>query len=99
MKEAVVFIGVLVLSLLLICAIIGRIGEEMSFPGALAEIEQLRKDARNVRFGESEDVIGQVASWNQIIRKKQMYNSLWWADLEFPDGWNKVETIKIGEEE
>ena len=67
----------------------------LSFPGKLAQIEQLRADVRRVDVAASEDVIGQVTMANQSIKQAQTYNSLWWADWALPDAWNDVAIIEL----
>jgi PhoPQ-activated pathogenicity-related protein len=71
--------------------------ERLSFPGKVAEIEQLRADVQRVTAAESEDVIGQVTQWNQEIASYQRYNRTWYADLLTPDGWDSVAMIVIPE--
>ena len=67
----------------------------MSFLGKVAEIEQLRKDVVNISASKSEDVIGQVTTWNQTISSHKKYNQIWWSDRFIPDGWNDIDLISI----
>jgi hypothetical protein len=68
---------------------------EISTPGELAAIEQLRSDVLRVGTGASEDVIGQVTEWNQNIRSNQRYRNLWWSRLLTPKEWDNVDVIEI----
>lgn len=73
----------------------GAVVAQMTFPGDLAQIEQLRRDVQRVNVAQSEDVIGQVTKWNQVIMSNKQYNKIWWADLTIPDEWDNVELIEI----
>ena len=68
---------------------------KISFPGKVAQIEQLRTDSSDVSVEESEDVIGQVTQWNQTIASYQTYIKIWWADFLIHDGWEEIDLIKI----
>ena len=94
---AILVIGAVLLFLTIIVCTAMRLEAQWELPGAVAEIEQLRSDAEKVRFGESEDVVGQIAAWNQTIKRMQRYNNLWWADWLVPDGWDDVEIIRVKE--
>lgn len=91
MKETLVIIVIfLTISYAIICGI-----TRMVLPGEVAQIEQLKKDSAQVSVQESEDVVGQITQWNQLIIRNQTYNKIWWADWYIPDEWENVELIKI----
>ena len=68
---------------------------ELNFPGEVAQIEQLRSDSAKVSVQESEDVVGQITFWNQLIASNQRYNKIWWSHLVIPDGWDEIMPIPI----
>lgn len=68
---------------------------ELSFPGELAQIEQLREDVGRVDRMSNEDVIGQVTSWNQKIKALRRYRQIWWGRIFIPEEWESVEVIEI----
>ena len=74
------------------------VAERIQFPGQMARIEQLRDDAKRVDLSASEDVMGQVVDVNKLIRVKQRYNQLWWADVCVVDQWDSVALIPINRE-
>ena len=91
------FIAIFII-IFLICALMyfGVAGlMRLCFPGEKAEIEQLRVDIENLKENVSEDVIGQAVEFNRLIANNRRYNQLWWSDIIIPDGWNKIEYIKI----
>ena len=92
-------IGITVIAVLVVLAllafVIAATCERLSFPGEVARIERLRKDVRAARPGSDEDVIGLAAEMNQRIASRKQYNSLWWADLVLPDGWDDIQFIAI----
>ena len=90
---AVVFLGGSIL--VAVMTIIVSTGNRLTFPGQLASIEQLRKDAARVSAASSEDVIGQVTAINQTIASNRRYNSMWWSDILIPDGWDAIEPIEV----
>jgi hypothetical protein len=94
-KEEVAFIGGVVLALVL--GFIGLIRgvQELSVPGELAKIEQLREDVGRVASGANEDVIGQVTQWNQEIKAAKRYRMVWWGRLCTPEEWESVNVIEI----
>lgn len=81
--------------ILVACYLCIAIAGQMVLPGELAQIEQLRRDVQHVNIQQSEDVIGQVTKWNQVIMSNKQYNKIWWADLTIPDEWDNVELIEI----
>lgn len=94
-KEEVAFIGGVLLAFVL-----GSIGlirgiQELSVPGEIAKIEQLRKDMGRVASGENEDVIGQVTQWNQEIMSAKRYRMVWWGRICTPEEWESVNVIEI----
>ncbi|MFB1502014.1 hypothetical protein [Thiocapsa sp. N5-Cardenillas] len=88
-------IGGVVLAVVLVFIVLIRGVEEMSVPGKLAEIEQLREDVVRVASGSNEDVIGQVTQWNQEIRSAKRYRMVWWGRLCTPEEWESVNVIEI----
>jgi hypothetical protein len=73
----------------------GKVRAELSFPGELAQIEQLRSDVTKVSTGSNEDVIGQVTAANQTIALNQRYRKIWWSHMFVASGWDEVEPIVI----
>jgi hypothetical protein len=94
-KEEVEFIGGMVLALVLGLIGLCRGLKELSVPGQLAKIEQLREDVTRVASGANEDVIGQVTQWNQEIKSAQRYRMVWWGRLCTPEEWESVNVIEI----
>jgi hypothetical protein len=94
-KEEVAVIGGVVLAIVL--GFIGLIRgiHELSVPGELAKIEQLREDVKRVASGANEDVIGQVTQWNQEIKSAKRYRMVWWGRLCTPEEWESVNVIEI----
>lgn len=93
--EDIVFVGSVVLMLVLMCIGLIRGIQELSVPGELAMIEQLREDMGKVVIGANEDVIGQVTVWNQEIMAAKRYRMVWWGRLTVPEEWESVNIIKI----
>lgn len=94
-KEEARFIGGFVLAFVLLFIGLLRGVQELSFPGALAKIEQLREDVGRVASGANEDVIGQVTKWNQEIKSSKRYRMVWWGRLCTPEEWESVDVIEI----
>lgn len=94
-KVEAAFIGGVVLAVVL--GFIGLIRgiQELSFPGELAKIEQLREDVGRVASGANEDVIGQVTQWNQEIKSAKRYRMVWWGRMCTPEEWESVNVIEI----
>ena len=91
----VVFIGCIVLLAILLFMGLIRFGNELSFPGEQARIEQLREDVNRVAAAASEDLIGQVAHWNQEIKAAKRYRKTWWGRLCVPAAWEDVDVIGL----
>ena len=68
---------------------------ELSYPGEICRIEQLREDMKKVDVISNEDILGQVTVYNQKIKTRQIYNSLWWSGFFIPDGWDEIEIIEL----
>jgi len=94
-KEEVAVIGGIGLAVVLGFVGLVRGLEELSVPGEIAKIEQLRDDVRRVKHGANEDVIGQVTQWNQAIKSAKRYRMVWWARLCVPEEWESVDVIEI----
>ncbi len=90
-----VFISSLILCLLVVSAVIIRIGMGVEFVGTSADIEQLRKDVQSVDASESEDVIGQVTEANRLIRKAQTLRGIPVFGWMLPSGWDVMKPIEI----
>ena len=89
----------IVISLVILIPTLGIIGctNHTTIPNSQAKIEQLRKDAASVDPAQAEDVIGQVAEWNQTIRSNQVWNDSFWGFL-IPDEWDSIEVIPVPSE-
>jgi hypothetical protein len=91
--------GLIILAVfaLIVVAIVGMILaiNYGSLPGELAQIEQLRSDARKVRDPNSEDVVGQIAEVNRTIASNKKYNRMWWSAWAIPDAWDDVQLIEV----
>ena len=95
MDEAlIVFVAVLVMAVVVVAPIL-ILSEQFDYWSAEAEIEQLRGDLQKVSVQESEDVIGQVTQWNQIIARKRMYNDILLVCMFVPNGWDRIEPLEI----
>lgn len=68
---------------------------QLSLPGELARIEQLRSDASQVSPQEAEDVFGQVTEVNQHIAACRRYNQIPVLCLMVPNVWDHVEPIRM----
>lgn len=69
--------------------------QRLTFPGEVAEIEQIRSDSTHLNPATAEDVVGQITAWNQHIRSKKAYNNLWWSGWAIPDGWDDIQYIPV----
>lgn len=94
-REAIKFVTSILLGIVLFIFLITASFCRLSFPGDLAEIEQLRRDVQRVDAKNAEDVFGLAAKANQRIISNQAYNRLWWSDVFIPDGWDAIEVIEI----
>jgi hypothetical protein len=74
-----------------------RCTSELSFPGEMAKIEQLRDDLSVTASTSNEDAIGQATQWNQTIKSNQRYRSLWWGRIVVANEWESVSVIDIPE--
>jgi len=95
MDELVVGVVIVVILIFVLFGGIACVDQRMRYWSAKPEIEQLRKDIQNVSVQESEDVIGQVTQWNQIVAKKKAWNDIPFLNLWIPDGWDKIKFIEI----
>lgn len=92
--EVLIISSVMLAFSILFIGLIRGINEISSY-GELAMIEQLREDVGRVGFGANEDVIGQVAQWNQEIKAKKRYRMLWLGRICVSEEWESVDVIEI----
>ena len=82
-------------TILLVSGLVTAIVNRMLFPGQLAEIEQLRRDAAGLEATASHEVMGQVAKCNQEIASCKRYRGIWWSAVFYPKQWEEVQEIEM----
>ena len=87
--------AVVLLGLTMLCCFTVAATYQIECPGDLARIEQLRSDVKLVKSNQDEDVIGQVAAWNQTIKSRQRYLQTWYGSFIIPSAWSDVKIIEI----
>lgn len=85
-----IIIAVLLALILLVLAIPLNYSEWIS---AQPAIEQLRVDVKNVNIQSSEDVMGQVTEWNQLIQSNRRWNKVPIISWTIPNGWDEIELL------
>jgi hypothetical protein len=66
-----------------------------SFPGEVAAIEQIRSDLK--KLPNNNFLKAKAVEVNANIKTNQYYNTRWWSDLAYPDGWNTVQLLEVKE--
>ena len=80
--------------------VVAAFTDRWQFPIEAAQVEQLRRDVRDVPCAESQQVIARVIDENILIARKHAENALYYTDPFVTDHWNDVRLIQLpcGEE-
>lgn len=88
--------GILVgVFLLIACFVV--VANQVSFPSDMAGLSQLRQGVASVdcRSYSASQIFGKAVEANQQIATSRYWNSRWYADPFYPDGWDTVTVLTI----
>ncbi len=94
-KEVVPLVIIVMTGICIFILITNSIIRRTVFLLEVQKIEQVRKDLAVVSPGDRGELIEHAVDWNQFIVENRYWNSKWYADFMYPDGWNDILFIDI----
>lgn len=87
----------IVVAVFLVVGSIVAVANQISFPSDMAELSQLRRGVASVdcRSYSASQIFGKAVEANQQIATSRYWNSRWYADNFYPDGWDTVTVLTI----